>query len=518
MQRDGAKESIWQHQQSDYTNADETFDSKLYDVLVVGGGITGITTAYLLQKSGLTCIVTEGKTLGFGTTGGTTAHLNTILDTTYPEIEKSFSKEAAQIIANSAKMAIDFIETTSKSLAIDCDFEPKNAFLLANDDKQLKVLDDIVSVSKEVGVQIDFTNRVPAPLPFDAAAIIKGQAQFNPVKYLFGVADAYKENGGVILQNCFVSDVDDGDNEVLQVTTSKGIVHAKKIVYATHIPPGVNLLHFRCAPYRSYVIAVELENEGSYPDALIYDMEDPYNYYRTQEIEGKKYLIFGGKDHKTGHDENLGLRFAMLEQFLSKYFSVKNVHSAWSSQYYEPADGLPYIGHLPAHDERYFVATGFGGNGMIYGTLSAIILNELIAKANYKYPLAELLNPNRLKPFAGFENFVKEGADVAAKWIGGRLNMHSIDNLASITPGNAKVVKYNDEQVALYRDDTGNLHAVNPVCTHVQCKVKWNDAELSWDCPCHGARYNIEGKVITGPASKNLDYISVKELEEKKEE
>ncbi|MDH7461075.1 FAD-dependent oxidoreductase [Chitinophagaceae bacterium 26-R-25] len=512
MQRDGARESLWQHNQRDYANADKKIEDKIYDVLIVGGGITGVSVAYLLQKNGMSCVLAEGATIGFGTTGGTTAHLNTIMDTSYPEIEKKFSRHAAQTIADSAKLAIHFIETTAKTLDIDCDFEYKNGYLLANNDDQSKELDDIVSVSKEVGIEIDYTNKIPAPISFDNAAIIRNQAQFNPIKYLFGVADSFRSFGGVLLQNCFVSDVKEETEDTLLIATTRGKIRARKIVYATHIPPGVNLLHMRCAPYRSYVLAVELENEQSYPDALIYDMEEPYNYYRTQEIEGKKYLIFGGKDHKTGHEENLKDRFHQLEQYLKQFFSIKSIKHFWSSQYFEPADGLPYIGNLPGHDGRYFVATGFGGNGMIYGTLAAFIMFELIVRNDYKYPLAELLDPNRLKLVAGFSNFVKEGADVAAKWLGGHLASHSIDNLASVSPGEAQVVKYNHEDVALYRDGEGKLHAVNPTCTHLQCKVKWNDAELSWDCPCHGARYSTEGKVITGPANRNLDYIIVDEL------
>ena len=190
-----------------------------------------------------------------------------------------------------------------------------------------------------------------------------------------------------------------------------GTLQAKYMIYATHIPPGVNLLHMRCAPYRSYVMAIELE-DGRYPEGPAYDMYDPYHYYRTQETNGKKYLIAGGEDHKTGHEENTEEPFARLERYLRGIFKIKEIKFKWSSQYFEPADGLPYIGQMPGGPENILVATGFGGNGMIYSHVAARVLTEKLTKS--PDPYHGLFNPGRVKPVAGFSSFVKENADVAA--------------------------------------------------------------------------------------------------------
>jgi Rieske Fe-S protein len=271
----------------------------------------------------------------------------------------------------------------------------------------------------------------------------------------------------------------------------------------------VNLLHFRCAPYRSYAIAVTL-NDDAYPDGLAYDMYDPYHYYRTQIIDGKKYLIVGGEDHKTAHEENTEGCFSRLESHIRKYFDVKEVAFKWSSQYFEPADGLAYIGHLPGNPENVLVATGLGGNGMTYSHIAAITLTDLVVKGNSEY--AELFNPNRVKPMAGFANFVKENADVVREFVGGYLSKEKLDSLADLAPGEAKLVKYEGKSLALYKDDEGELHAVSPVCPHAKCSVAWNAAEKSWDCPCHGSRFNANGEVLTGPARQGLETVSIEKL------
>lgn len=309
------------------------------------------------------------------------------------------------------------------------------------------------------------------------------------------------------MQNCRVTDVTEGEDTHL-VETSLGQMEAKHVVYATHIPPGVNILHFRCAPYRSYAMAVKLKNED-YPDAMVYDLYNPYHYYRTQQLEGNTYLIAGGEDHKTAHEENTARCFKKLEAHIRKYFEVETVDFSWSSQYFEPADGLPYIGHLPGNASNIWVATGFGGNGIIYGTGSALILADLICNGTSEYQ--QLFNPARVKPVAEFQNFVKEAADVVGVFVGKALASTELENLAQLAKGEARVVKYDGQTIALYKDDTGKLHSLNPSCPHIKCTVCWNTAEKSWDCPCHGSRFSYTGRLLTGPARKDLGTIEILE-------
>jgi nitrite reductase/ring-hydroxylating ferredoxin subunit len=294
----------------------------------------------------------------------------------------------------------------------------------------------------------------------------------------------------------------------LQVHTSLGTIVARNAIYATHIPPGVNLLHFRCAPYRSYVLGIKLKDD-EYPNALGYDMNEPYHYYRTQEVDGEKYLIAGGEDHKTGHEENTDACFRRLESHVRTYFRVQEVAFRWSSQFFEPTDGLPYIGHLPGGGNNIYVATGYGGNGMIYGTLAGLLLSNMIVNGESIYE--KLLDPNRLKPIAGFSNFVKEGADVVKLLAKSIFPGEQLKEISGMAAGEAKVVKYEGHVMGLYKDESGELHAVNSACTHIKCTVEWNAAERSWDCPCHGSRFSYDGEVLTAPAQKNLQKVDINE-------
>ena len=512
MQRDGARTSLWQANMPAYPTIATLPPLETMDVLIVGGGITGITTALLLQKAGKKCILAEAQTLCFGTSGGTTAHLNTLLDHPYSEIESKFGQNNAQLLARATNDALQLIRSNVEKYQIDCGFEEQNGFMYAQNEDQIKELDEIVSASRKVGMKMDYTDEIPIGIPFKKAVVFEGQAKFHPSRYIYALAEAFENAGGIILQGCRITKVE--ANEVIDATSKLGVIKARNIIWATHIPPGVNLLHMRCAPYRSYAMAIKLKG-NQYPGGLIYDMYDPYHYFRTQNIDGEQFFIAGGEDHKTAHEKNTQECFDKLEAYLMKYFNIESIAYKWSSQYFEPADGLPYIGHFPGHPKNVFVATGFGGNGMSCGTISAILLSDLLVKGKSDYQ--DLFDPNRLKPIAGFARFVKEQADVVGKMIGGHVSSDKISELTEIAPGEARVVKYEGHKLAIYKDETGRVHAVNPVCPHAKCVVEWNNAEQSWDCPCHGSRFNADGLMLTGPASQDLEEIKVKELLKEKE-
>jgi glycine/D-amino acid oxidase-like deaminating enzyme/nitrite reductase/ring-hydroxylating ferredoxin subunit len=507
MKRDGARTSLWQDKMQDYLPKIQSFSNKEFDVLIVGGGVSGITTALQMQRAGLKCIVAEAHTLCFGTTGGTTAHLNTFLDTSYDQIESKFGEDSAQMIVKATTQALELYRNNIEECFVDCGYEQKDGYLYSQDDKQTEELKKIYEASKKAGADVSYTDRIPVPVEFQKAIVFHEQANIHPSRYVYGLANSFEDKGGVILQNCTVKEFK-GD-QLLEVETSLGTIKAKALVWATHIPPGVNLLHFRCAPYRSYAIAVTL-NDGAYPDGLAYDMYDPYHYYRTQVIDNKQYLIVGGEDHKTAHEKNTEGCFNKLEAHIRKYFDVKEVAFKWSSQYFEPADGLAYIGHLPGNPDNVYVATGYGGNGMTYSHITAIVLTDLLTKGESEY--AKLFDPDRLKPIAGFANFVKENIDVVKEFIGKRLSKEKLTELSELAPGEAKLVKYEGKSLALYKDEDGELHAVNPVCPHAKCTVDWNSAEKSWDCPCHGSRFDMNGEVLTGPAREGLEVIEIESL------
>lgn len=501
MYRDGARKSIWQEEIRKFSSEPDL--QQLYDVAVVVGGITGISTALKLQQAGKRCIVLEAANIGFGTTGGTTAHLNDFFDTTFNQAISDFGQDNAQLFADAGQEAISIIENNIQQYGIDCDFHRKTAYLFALDEKQEKQLKDIVEGAEKVGHTMTYVDEIPFPIPFKKAVTIPDQAQFHPIKYIKGLCEAFISLGGVIQEDCRCESHDEQENHVV-LETSKGQMKAKNVVYANHIPPGLSVLHTTNARYRSYAIAFSLKS-GNYPQDLGYDLIDPYHYYRTQEIDGQILLIAGGEDHKTGHEENTGECFSRLENYVRKYFDVETAYYSWSSQYYEPVDGFPYIGKLPGSSGKIFTATGFRGNGMIFGTISSKILSDLIVTGSSKYE--NIFSPSRIKPIAGFADFAKENAVVAYDFIKDKLFAEKIYSLTEVKEGEAKVVKYEGESYALYKETNGKVHLVKSTCPHAKCEVRWNSAELSWDCPCHGSRLNVNGKLLTGPTVSDLPRV-----------
>ncbi len=450
IQRDGHLTSLWQNEIPIYQPVNDPDIETIYDVAIVGGGITGISTAFCLQTAGKKCIVIEANNLCFGTSGGTTAHLNTLLDTPYTTIIKNFGKENAQLVAKATAEAIDFIKTNIDICKINCEFEDASAYLFSQTKDQTEELDEIYEACREAGLDASYNLSLPVNIEFGKAI-------------------------------------------------------------ATHIPPGINLLQLRCEPWRSYAIAFTIKNE-KYPEDLVYDMYDPYHYIRSQKIDGREYMIVGGEDHKTGEVKNAGASFLRLEGYIRKHFNVDDFRFKWSSQYFESADGLPYIGHLPGHPGNIFVATGYGGNGMTYSSVAALLLKQMILKE--ESPYIKLFDPNRVKPIAGFTSFLKHNVDILRNFIDKWFDREKLEEFAELAPGEAKVTKYEGEKIALFKDEHGELHAVNPICTHMKCSVAWNNAEQTWDCPCHGSRFSYKGTVLTGPADHDLEKIEVKTLVE----
>lgn len=510
IDRDGALPSLWQatttRTRDSYSTDRLLPNSEPFEVIVVGGGITGMSTALLLQETGFRCALVEAGALCFGTTGGTTAHLNTVLDTPYTTIARNFGKEAAVLVAQAAREAIRLVRTNCEKYSIDADFDQQTAYIFSQSDEQSAELEEMRKASVAAGVTMEYTDEMPSRLPFRKAVMAGGQARFHPTRYVLGMARAFQAMGGRIFEHCRVL----GAKEDIGITvhTEQGDLPCSHLIYATHIPPGIGLLDTRCAPYRSYAIATTLR--GEYPGGLIYDLDEPFHYYRTQVIDGQPYLIAGGEDHKTGHATNSQSCLLKLESHVRKYFPVDQVKYRWSSQYFEPADGLPYIGHLPGEPGHRYVATGFSGNGMVYGGVAALLFRDLLLQSTGKY--VKLFDPNRVKPVAGFSNFVRENADVVKTWVGKLLPAHKLGELADLAPGEGRVVNFEGDTIALYKNEDGVLKALSSTCPHMGCHVAWNNAEKTWDCPCHGSRFAIDGTMITGPASHDLERINIAAL------
>jgi len=500
--RDSSTKSPWQKNQASLPSISNTLKPS-YDVIIIGAGITGITTGLLLQKEGKSCLILDAGNLGFGTTGGTTAHINTFFDSTYHEIESNFNKDAARQVADAGKLAIDMIETFVETYQIDCDLETKVGYLYAETEKEAAQLADILEAARNAGVEVNQSNTNGLPISFLQSLAFKNQAQFHPMKYLNALAKAFIELGGTIKENTFISDVKQEENICLAISANETF-SANDLVYATHIPPGINKFSFRCAPYRSYVLGIHLTDDSQYPESLAYDMQEPYHYFRTHVIDGEKILIVGGEDHKTGHDDPQEA-FQNLENYASQHFIIKDIPFQWSSQYYVPTDGLPYIGRMNKADDHIFVATGYNGNGMTWGTIAGHLLCDLILGKENRF--SELFDPCRVKPIAGFSEFVKENADVAYHFVVDRFTIENLESFKEIGKGEGKVVDFEGNKLAIYKDNEGLITALSPTCTHAGCMVNFNNEEKSWDCPCHGGRFDLDGKVLCGPPLESLKLI-----------
>lgn len=468
------------------------------DVAVVGAGITGLTAARLLVAAGKKVAVLEQGRVGSGTTGGTTAHVTQVPDRRYAELVSKFGRDAMRQVVESTRAAMERIAAFVEEDAISCDFARVPAWLYTESEDEVSRLQEEADAAREVGMPAAFVREVPLPFPTAGAVRFDNQARFHPLAYLGGLAGKIVDRGGRIHEETRVVKVE-GDGP-LRVETERGTVTADTVLFATHTPAGFSLLHAELEPLRSYVLGVRLRNQEP-PDGLFFDTADPYNYTRRQE----DVLIVGGKDHKTGHgdpDES----YRALEEYVRQRWSVESIDYRWSAQFYDPPDGLPLIGQALT-SSRVFVATGYSGTGMIFGTVGGMLLADLALEREREW--AEVYRTSRLKPLAGGPHIAKLNLEVARDFVKDRLTTRRIEDVSEVPVGEGQVVRLGGEKVAVYREEAGKVHAVSPVCTHAGCLVHWNPSEKSWDCPCHGSRFSPDGQVLEGPAVKGLEPVQI---------
>ncbi len=472
------------------------------DVAIIGGGLTGLTTAWLLKRAGKKVAVLEMHRILSGQTGQTTAHLTELLDTPYTTLARDFGEKGAHLAASSSRAAIEQIASLVETLGIDCGFTRAPAFRYAENERELRELLHEVAAAKQAGLLATFTKEVPLPFPVRGALRVEDQALFHPREYLLGLADRIPGDGCHLFENTKVVDLHDG--APCRVVTERGTVTAQAVVEATTTPLNRVAMHTKLYPYRSYAVAAPLS--GPLEPGQYFDSRDPYHYIRTQQVDSAPYVIVGGEDHKVGAEEDTAARFAALEAYTRDRFPVRRITHRWSGQVIEPADGLPYIGRNVG-SRHVYVATGFSGTGMTFGTLAGMLLTDLIL--GNENPYAALYDAGRVKPRAGARDFIQENAEVAFRFVADRLAKPDGRHLADVAPGEAKILEVDGRKVAVYREEDGTSHAVSPVCTHLGCHVHWNTAERTWDCPCHGGRFSPTGRVLNGPAVKDLPSVKL---------
>jgi glycine/D-amino acid oxidase-like deaminating enzyme/nitrite reductase/ring-hydroxylating ferredoxin subunit len=489
------------------------------DILIIGGGIAGLTTAYCLLKAGRKITLVEDGFIGSGESGRTTAHLTCALDDRYYEIEKAFGEDGSRTAAESHTAAINWIEQTVKDENIDCDFEKVDGYLFIHPSDEKKNLEKEFEATKKAGLQTAWLDQVPG-IESETGPCIRfpGQGQFHIMRYLRGLADAVIRMGGVIYTKTHARHIDNDGAECNGYT-----VKASQIVVATNTPVN-NLvaIHTKQFPYRTYVIAFKVP-KGEIQHSLWWDTGDqdskwmtaPYHYVRTQALDEQyDLLIVGGEDHKTGQADAEDIpeekRFHALIEWTRKRFPMaKDMAYQWSGQVIEPVDYMAFIGKNPG-DDNVFIITGDSGNGMTHGTIGGILLTDLMQGKENKW--ADLYAPKR-SPLKAPKTFVSEMFNMSKQYAD-YITKADISDIDELKTGEGAILSKGVKRFAVYRSEDNELHAFSAVCPHMGCMVHWNSEEKSFDCPCHGSRFTKEGVVINGPATVGLDKIEIREKAE----
>ena len=475
------------------------------DVLVVGSGIAGLSTAYELARFGRSVMVIDRGRIGAGMTARTTAHLASALDDYYSELIKVHGEGAARLYHDSQVAAINRIEVICRDEAIEADFQRVDGFLFAAEEGGRRDLEAEHEACRTIGVAVDWVERAPVPgIDTGPALRFPGQARFHPTRYLSGLARTCVGLGVRFhAGTAYIGHEENADG--VEVTVEGGaVVRAADVVFATNSPVNDKVfIHTKQEPMRTYVIAGRTP-KGHVADALVWDSLDPYHYVRLQPLgEAEDLLIVGGEDHRTGEANDMDARFAALEAWSRHHYpALGAIDYRWSGQVLEPIDFMPFTGRNPGN--RYiYIHSGDSGQGITNGVAGSLTLLPLIIGEDSRF--APLLDPSR-KPLSSrpsLGEFVRGQAGVVrnlAEYVTGG----EVSSIEDIAPGNGAIMRDGLSKIAVYRDQQGGVLRLSPACTHMGCIVHWNSLEKCWDCPCHGSHFAPDGSVLNGPAVVSL--------------
>jgi glycine/D-amino acid oxidase-like deaminating enzyme/nitrite reductase/ring-hydroxylating ferredoxin subunit len=465
------------------------------DVAIVGAGITGLTLGRLLVSEGVSVAIIDAGDICAGATGYTTAKVTSLHSLIYADIERSFGADAAAVYATANETAVAKVVELVAVDSIDCDLESAAAYTYTESDERAGDIEAEVSAAQRAGLAASLTTDTDLPYEIRAAVRVDGQYQFHPRKYCLGLAGAIARAGGGVYQRTRALDL---DQSAMTVTTDRATIRAGTVVLATHLPfPADGAYFARVEAERSYALAARVA--GDRVRGMYISADEPTRSVRST-ADG--LLLVGGESHKVGQDDDTRERHANLERWARETFDLTSIEFRWSAQDYRTADGLPYVGRLTSGSKRVFTATGYGKWGMTNGTAAAMILSDLIQ--GRENPWASTFDSTRIALRQSARRLVSENVDVAKRLVGDRLASLSPSSIESLEPGTGAIVKLDGQTVAGYRADDGTLHALSATCTHLGCQVRFNTAERTWDCPCHGSRFDVEGQVLEGPAVKDL--------------
>lgn len=495
------------------------------DVLVIGAGIAGLSTAYELALRGRRVTVVDRGRPARGMSSRTSAHLACASDDFLHELVRSHGLEAAQTYYASQRDAVDRIEAIAAGEGIDCDFARVDGILVPASEADVDLVRKEFAAARQVGfADVDWLDHGPGPWAACPAVRFPRQARFHPLKYLYGLLAVLRARGVAVFAHVPVESLDDeGEDGVVAKCGDGRSIKARSAIVATNSPFHLRVaLHTKQAPYRTYVIAADVpkavvrgshgdvagtlseDADGSsrFPDALVWDTLDPgYHYVRLQPGTGTHdTLIVGGEDHKTGEEHDMPRRFAALEAWARERFpALGEVTHRWSGQVMEPADYVPFIGLSPQH-RRVWLVTGDSGQGLTTGVVASLLLAEQVEGGDH--PWSKLYDPSRTM-IHGLREYLVENLDATRHWAA-HLGSGEIDTPARLQPGQGAIAKVDGEAVAAYRTLEGELRLFSAACTHAGCVVRWNGFERCWDCPCHGSQFSVDGEPLQGPAHAPL--------------
>ena len=477
------------------------------DIAVIGAGIVGLTTAFLLSEAGHEVLVVEADQVAAGVSGYTTAKVTAGHGLIYSHLESAFDSGTARSYAESQTAALSLIRGLCEERSLECDFEPQANFVYAESDDDLEQLEREAAAAQRAGLPVDLVDGRELPFPVSGALRLDEQAQFHVRKYLLALASLVAEAGGEIVESSRVTEVTGEGSYV--VRTDRGSVEARCVVVASHYPLiEQGFFVTRIHPRRAYVVAAPLTGGSSLPGMLI-NASSPTRSLRTTPLaDGNRLLLVGGEGHRVGQEDDTEARYATLERFMHEHFAVGQTTHRWSTQDNFTLDRLPFIGSVADREDLY-VATGFAGWGMTNGTVAAMLISDAVR--GVAGPWAPIYGLERHSLLASAGRFLSENTNVAAQQVGGRLQQRP-DSAAEIEPGQGAVISLDGEHVAVSRSPDGSLAAVSASCTHMGCLVSWNAAESSWDCPCHGSRFAADGRVLHGPAVSGLEAVELDAL------
>lgn len=491
-------ETIWRAKAPKKSYPSLTEDTDV-DVAIIGGGITGITTAYLLANSGQKVALLESFEVGCGTTAASTGNLYTMVDARLHHVQSKFNDKTAGAVAESRTAAVDLIENLVQKYEIPCNFQRKPWFLYTETGQKDETIEKEKKSLEKFGLQVKELRELPLPFKTELAIRVENQAQFNPSAFVTGLAQRVENENCRIYENTPVHHIEKGEPHILHTPNAR--VKASKVILATHTPKGVYALQTAIYPYREYALAAKLKS-GNYPDGIFWSTDSKtHPSLRSYETEEGKFLITVGYHHKVGQEDSEKDYFGDLEKNLRRNYDVESVAYKWSAQHYKSSDGLPFIGE--STDDNIFVATGFSTDGLTYGVVSAMIFRDIFTGKSNRW--AEVYKAKRFTPLKSAKTFIKENVNVLGKYLKDIPEGEEAEKFSEIKSGEGKIVEFKDEKLAVHRNEEGKLHACSAVCTHMECIVNWNNNEKTWDCPCHGSRFKATGEVIEGPAFSPLD-------------